>query len=57
LGIEAPALGSLIVKEAGGRLSDFSGTRFSVRDKEIVASNGRIHNQMLNVIDAVRHGS
>jgi myo-inositol-1(or 4)-monophosphatase len=44
------AAGSLIVREAGGMVSDFSGTRFSIHDKEILASNGRIHAQMLSVI-------
>lgn len=45
------AAGSLIVREAGGMVSDFSGTRFSIHDKEILASNGRIHAQMLSVIN------
>jgi len=44
------AAGSLIVREAGGMVSDFSGTRFSIHDKEILASNGNIHAQMLSVI-------
>jgi myo-inositol-1(or 4)-monophosphatase len=51
------AAGSLIVKEAGGKVSDFSGTRFSIHDKEIVASNGLIHDQILDVIRAVQRGS
>ncbi len=45
------AAGSLIVREAGGMVSDFSGTRFSIHDKEILASNGRIHGQMISVIN------
>lgn len=45
------AAGSLIVREAGGRVSDFSGTRFSIHDKEILASNGRIHDLMIAVIE------
>lgn len=44
------AAGSLIVREAGGMVSDFSGTRFSIHDKEILASNGRIHTQLISVI-------
>lgn len=44
------AAGSLIVMESGGSVTDFSGTRFSIRDREIVASNGRIHGQMLSVL-------
>ena len=49
--------GSLIVQEAGGKVSDFSGTRFSIHDTEIIASNGMIHDQMLDVIRAVQRGS
>jgi myo-inositol-1(or 4)-monophosphatase len=49
------AAGSLIVQEAGGEVTDFSGKRSTIRDKEIVASNGRIHNQLLEIIDRVRH--
>jgi myo-inositol-1(or 4)-monophosphatase len=44
------AAGSLIVREAGGLISDFSGTRFSIHDDEILASNGRIHLQMLETL-------
>lgn len=49
------AAGSLIVAEAGGTLSDFSGGRFSVELREIVASNGKIHNEMLRVLNK-KHG-
>jgi len=48
------AAGSLIVQEAGGMVSDFTGTRFSIRDKEIVASNGKIHGLMLDILNAVK---
>lgn len=48
------AAGSLIVLEAGGSVSDFTGTRFSIRDKELVASNGRIHGLMLDILNAVK---
>lgn len=44
------AAGSLIVTEAGGTLSDFSGKPFSVYAKEIVASNGRVHSEMTTVL-------
>ncbi len=46
------AAGSLIVQEAGGRVTDLSGGRFSIRGREIVASNGRIHGAMLSVLAA-----
>ncbi|MEK6699692.1 MAG: inositol monophosphatase family protein [Nitrospirota bacterium] len=44
------AAGSLIVREAGGTVTDFSGTRFSISDREILASNGRIHHQMVEIL-------
>ncbi|NUR54754.1 MAG: inositol monophosphatase [Acidobacteria bacterium] len=42
--------GALIVQEAGGVTTDVSGGPFSSRNGEIVASNGRIHQQMVDVI-------
>ena len=48
------AAGSLIVREAGGIVSDFTGLRFSIHDNEIIASNGAIHEQMLEIILSVR---
>ena len=44
------AAGSLIVAEAGGMISDFSGNQFSHYRKEIIASNGRIHQEMIEVL-------
>jgi myo-inositol-1(or 4)-monophosphatase len=44
------AAGSLIVREAGGLVSDFTGSRFSIHDGELLASNGRIHKQMLALL-------
>jgi myo-inositol-1(or 4)-monophosphatase len=44
------AAGSLIVKEAGGMLTDFSGKRFSVYGEQTLATNGRIHREMLQVM-------
>ena len=46
------AAGQLLVSEAGGELSDFKGAVASIYDREIVASNGRIHAQMLNVLES-----
>lgn len=42
--------GSLIVTEAGGQVSDFAGSGFSPYTPEIVASNGLIHEQMIEVL-------
>jgi myo-inositol-1(or 4)-monophosphatase len=44
------AAGSLIVREAGGRMSDFRGGRFDAYAGETVASNGRIHGEILAVL-------
>jgi len=41
------AAGGLLVTEAGGKLSNFKGENFSIYDNEIVASNGIIHDQMV----------
>jgi myo-inositol-1(or 4)-monophosphatase len=48
------AAGSLIVQEAGGRVSDLAGGGFSIHDDEILASNGRIHGQMAGILQKVR---
>lgn len=50
------AAGSLIVTEAGGTVSDLSGTRFGIHDKEIVASNGMIHGQMIERLREAEQG-
>jgi myo-inositol-1(or 4)-monophosphatase len=42
--------GALIVQEAGGTTTDASGGAFSSRRGEIIASNGPIHGQMVEVI-------
>lgn len=44
------AAGALIVTEAGGRVTNFSGGPFSNYKPEVVASNGLIHGSMLEVL-------
>jgi len=44
------AAGSLIVEEAGGRMSGFDGRPYDLRVPELVASNGRIHEEMIGVL-------
>jgi myo-inositol-1(or 4)-monophosphatase len=46
------AAGALIVEEAGGRLSDFSGNNFSIWGNQTLASNGFIHNEMAAITEA-----
>lgn len=43
------AAASLIVQEAGGCVSHFDGSAFSNYGKNIIASNGCLHKQMINV--------
>lgn len=44
------AAGTLIVREAGGTVSNFKGGPSNINDQEIVASNGVIHEQMLRLL-------
>lgn len=44
------AAGSLIVLEAGGRVTNFSGNDFSIYEKEILASNSRNHSEIQKVL-------
>lgn len=45
------AAGYLLVKEAGGKITDLRGGKFSIYKREIVASNGIIHSQMLKILE------
>jgi len=36
--------------EAGGKVTDFNGGPFSIYGQEIVASNGRVHDEMVTVL-------
>jgi myo-inositol-1(or 4)-monophosphatase len=47
------AAASLIVTEAGGTVSDFSGNDFSIWGNETLASNGIIHDEMAEITSAV----
>ena len=44
------AAGTLLVKEAGGRVTDFEGKKYSIYSKHLLATNGRIHQQMKEVL-------
>jgi len=44
------AAGSLVVREAGGRVTDFSARPFSPYHPEVLATNGLIHEDMLRVL-------
>jgi myo-inositol-1(or 4)-monophosphatase len=44
------AAAAVIVREAGGRLTDFSGGAFSLRGQTVLASNGLIHDDMIEIL-------
>jgi myo-inositol-1(or 4)-monophosphatase len=45
------AAGLLIAKEAGAMVTDFSNHPYSVDMKEILATNGKIHQKMLSLLE------
>jgi len=45
------AAGALIIQEAGGNFTDLSGDPFTLQTRKIVASNGRIHDELLEVLN------
>jgi myo-inositol-1(or 4)-monophosphatase len=48
------AAGYLLVREAGGRVTNFRGEEGSIYEPEMVASNGRIHEEMLSTLSKIR---
>ncbi len=49
------AAGSLLVEEAGGKVTDYSGKPITdLRCGEMLASNGKVHDEMLAAIQAAR---
>ena len=44
------AAGYLIVQEAGGRVTDLNGNKYSPYQKQLVATNGLIHDELIEVI-------
>ena len=50
------AAGSLLVEEAGGKMSLFDGSPLDIYAKQIVASNGTIHDEMISVLQQGRQG-
>ncbi len=45
------AAGFLIVEEAGGKVTDFEGNHYSPYQPHLLATNGKIHDDMLRVIN------
>lgn len=48
------AAGRLVVEEAGGRVSDFTGNAHRLEGEETAASNGHLHTDLLRLIGDVR---
>jgi len=51
------AAGSLMVEEAGGRITNLSGGALDLDAPALVATNGRIHSAVLEVLREVRGGT
>jgi len=51
------AAGVLLVREAGGRVTAYDGTPLDLDGGEILASNGRLHPEMMRVLEQVRSRS
>jgi myo-inositol-1(or 4)-monophosphatase len=51
------AAGALIVAEAGGRITNMDGQPFASRGRDVLASNGLLHDDMLGVIADFRRRS
>ena len=51
------AAGALIVSEAGGRVTALDGSAFTSRGGQVLATNGHIHDAMLDVIKNFNRGS
>jgi myo-inositol-1(or 4)-monophosphatase len=50
------AAASLIVEEAGGRVTAMDGSPFDVHSEQVLATNGRIHEEMLDVVAVFEAG-
>ncbi|HEY5514202.1 MAG TPA: inositol monophosphatase family protein [Geomonas sp.] len=50
------AAGSLLVAEAGGKLTNHAGLPYSVYDHRILATNGALHQEMLEVLNRTEQG-
>jgi len=44
------AAGAIILREAGGKVTDFSDHNFDLNSSDILGSNGRMHDNLLNIL-------
>jgi len=45
--------GALLVRESGGLVTDFSGNAWSIKSRDLLASNGLFHNRLLKLVRGV----
>jgi myo-inositol-1(or 4)-monophosphatase len=45
------AAGALLVVEAGGRVTDFTGKEWTIKSHDILAGNGKVHKSILDIIN------
>lgn len=45
------AAGALIVQEAGGKVTDLKGEDYNIRTRSLVATNGKVHDALLRVLN------
>ena len=50
------AAGALLVQEAGGKVTDFSGGAFDISSREVLASNNLVHDEMLEEFKNILEG-
>ncbi len=48
------AAGKIIVEEAGGKITDYAGEPYSIYGTTLLASNGLIHNDMIEILQTTR---
>lgn len=48
------AAGKVIVEEAGGKVTNYAGEPYSIYGRTLIASNGLIHSEMLEILKNVR---
>lgn len=46
------AAGALIVQEAGGKVTDLEGNDYTLRTRGLVTSNGKVHDELLEILQA-----
>jgi len=43
--------GAVIIKEAGGQVTDFNGNSYNLNSKDVLATNGRVHGRLLDIVE------